>query len=754
MKMLEEWNAQRQRSSSPGLTAVTGSRRSGGPSRPQVKRVSSPPVSRPGYSPPNIGGSIQSEAAGTPVKSDFDGHYTAPSPNSFVEPPQLPSSFTARATQAAARMEARMASLQALSTPPRSAALLASPPSASPPFPTARPHQSLSALHPPGDIPGSSTQAWACSRQLVLEATREAQQRLAVAEGQMNSSPLGGKREDFRDGNDCGEVQVATLQSMSSSTTSGPQRSASAAVFGAGRTNRRRSTSPGKFSPRAGFENGTPLKQRNALKRTTSPRMQEKVSLAGMGAGWLKRAVSASPSSDKLTARGGGGAGSPRSSLRAQEPTLQLRLSMAMMAEDHGMAPGAADKWKVLQMFHESISRSQTRIAQIERIAGPERWTQFLDNVGGEEECEVGYYAPSGPSQLARLKEDGFSAGDFEDVPRYGFGVPLVSQAGAAHQRTRSRPNLLEGSSCGGDNPGERCLCVVLFPPQTYGGSSGSRSPPAGTWRELCVKDPEHLFLAYVIWYHQLAEEKSVVAPSIPAPIEGFEDKQERRCMTDKKRRLARQQREYAKVRDPLVKVALQGLERVAVGTMSTVLLPTTSVEAESVVSLYLLGGGGSRLQRVPGVDPREALGGVVVQRIENQPLFEEYCSFPLGKEGPGDATKNGERSGGLPRLHEDVVWHGTRLKRIDGEGASLATKLQSIAEKGFDPQRCMKGAAAEGGIWVATSPLASFGHGCDGLVAFVLCLAKTHFNEWVDATCARVLQRERVLPLYSLVHA
>merc|ERR1711948_19022 len=122
----------------------------------------------------------------------------------------------------------------------------------------------------------------------------------------------------------------------------------------------------------------------------------------------------------------------------------------------------------------------------------------------------------------------------------------------------------------------------------------------------------------------------------------------------------------------------------------------------------------------------------------------------------PRTPTKLGDRSTvGMPaRFREDVVWHGTRLKRVDGEGASLATKLQSIAEQGFDPQRCMKGAAAQGGIWVATSPLESFGHGCDGLVAFIMCLAKTHFNEWVDATCARVLQRERVLPLYALVHA
>jgi len=259
--------------------------------------------------------------------------------------------------------------------------------------------------------------------------------------------------------------------------------------------------------------------------------------------------------------------------------------------------------------------------------------------------------------------------------------------------------------------------------------------------------------VAYIIFYQQLPEDRAAAEAPIPALIETIEDKDRKMSIESKRRRLARQQREYAKVRDPLVKVALQGLAKVAVGTMSTVLLPTTSVEAESVVSLYLLGGGGSAMKRPPGVDPREALGGVVVQRIENQPLFEEYSAIcGLEQEGSGDAWKNQATSG--VRYQEDVVWHGTRLKRMDGEGASLATKLQSIAENGFDPQRCMKGAAAEGGIWVATSPLASFGHGCDGLVAFVLCLAKTHLNEWMDGTCARVLQRERVLPLYSLVHA
>ena len=138
-------------------------------------------------------------------------------------------------------------------------------------------------------------------------------------------------------------------------------------------------------------------------------------------------------------------------------------------------------------------------------------------------------------------------------------------------------------------------------------------------------------------------------------------------------------------------------------------------------------------------MDLREALGGVVVQRIENKMLGLEYLDVEL------EAT-NG------PRFREDVVWHGTRLKRADEE-ATLAHKLQSIAEHGFDPQRCIKGAHAAGGIWVAANPMESFGVGGDGLVAFVICLAKTNFNEWVDTSCARVLQRERVLPLYSLVH-
>merc|ERR1719183_2101700 len=93
---------------------------------------------------------------------------------------------------------------------------------------------------------------------------------------------------------------------------------------------------------------------------------------------------------------------------------------------------------------------------------------------------------------------------------------------------------------------------------------------------------------------------------------------------------------------------------------MSTVLLPTTSVEAESVVSLYLLAGGGARCQRPPGVDLREALGGVVVQRIENQRLFEKYMA--LG-QGPDPGGSDNVVFDGTRRWREDVVWHGGRSR-------------------------------------------------------------------------------------------
>ncbi|CAE8630813.1 unnamed protein product, partial [Polarella glacialis] len=122
-------------------------------------------------------------------------------------------------------------------------------------------------------------------------------------------------------------------------------------------------------------------------------------------------------------------------------------------------------------------------------------------------------------------------------------------------------------------------------------------------------------------------------------------------------------------VREPLIRAALRGLECSLSGATGTVLLPGTSAEAEAVVSLYLLGGGAAKTPRPPGVDLREALGGVVVQRIENQPLFQQYMSLGQDSMSPG----------GKGRYREEVVWHGTRLKQVD-QDASLADKLQSIA--------------------------------------------------------------------------
>ncbi|CAK0860453.1 unnamed protein product [Prorocentrum cordatum] len=198
---------------------------------------------------------------------------------------------------------------------------------------------------------------------------------------------------------------------------------------------------------------------------------------------------------------------------------------------------------------------------------------------------------------------------------------------------------------------------------------------------------------------------------------------------------------DFWRIGGAVVDAALYRMGRAA-GAPGADLLESGSAEAEAVLSLYLLASG----VEIAGT-ARPAPGRAVVQRVRNRQLLEQYSAYAA--DGPF-------QEGGAPcprRYREDLVWHGTRLKRADGEQASLAEKLQSIARHGFDPRRCTKGAAPEGGIWISAEPLASFGHGGDGLTAFVLCLAKTHFNEWLGSACARVLQRERVLPLYMLVH-
>lgn len=407
---------------------------------------------------------------------------------------------------------------------------------------------------------------------------------------------------------------------------------------------------------------------------------------------------------------------------------------MVMMSMSHNMPPGAADKWKVLQLFYETMPRGSFRIDNIDRVASPERFGRFREVEGreNEEEWEIGFCSTTDPIQLARLESTGFDDEDINDALG-SKSVMVSSSASSTHASTYGALTSEE------QPPNDHCVFILLCAPGTLGRakekvSEGKDKSTLHAPREQCVSDPRRLFVAYVLRYRPAdGREESATAP---LPLEN-----EQLAQAERKRQLARRRTtEYARVREPLIREVLQGLEHVAPGIANAVLLPSSSEEAEAVVSLYLLGGGGSRGQRAPGVDKREALGGVVVQRIENSPLFRDYCAVPLD----GMAER---------KFREDVVWHGTRLKRTDGEGASLATKLQSIAENGFDPKLCVKGAAAEGGIWLATNPLASFGHGCDGLVAFVLCLAKTNFNEWLDSTCARVLARERVLPLYSLVH-
>lgn len=400
--------------------------------------------------------------------------------------------------------------------------------------------------------------------------------------------------------------------------------------------------------------------------------------------------------------------------------------------------PGASDKWRVLQLFHETVPKTKSRVERIDRVVSPADFARFGQQTNGGdnvEECGVAFFAPHNWDQLSRICASGFAEADLEEIPELGCGIPVSTTADLALER---RERQLQGNDCQG------FLCVVLCGPQMMWSSgvvAGIRADQHLVRRERCIEDPAQLLLVHLVSFRMHEPDQGSPIEEVPRSL--LED-QDLAAVEQRRSRLARQQQDYAKARDPIIKAALEGLQSSPPGKTGTTLLPSTSAEAEAVVSLYLLGGGAAKMPRPPGVNLREALGGVVVQRIENQPLYAAYMAL-------GDATPQNQASRGT-RWREDVVWHGTRVKKDDA--GSLAAKLQSIAERGFDPHRCTKGASAEGGIWVATGPMQSFGLGCDGLVAFILCLAKTTFNEWVDTSCARVLQRERVLPLYSLVHA
>ena len=382
--------------------------------------------------------------------------------------------------------------------------------------------------------------------------------------------------------------------------------------------------------------------------------------------------------------------------------------------------PGASDKWRVAQLFCEAVPRSVAKIQRIERVVSPDTFGKFLQRTGGADnanDCGVAFFTPKDVHHLNTICSEGFQTSSASPIS-------VTSDCALAIERQLEMPR----DHCD-DHPGAhldtRTMCVLFCGPPVAATRLGGATDRAKDSVEFDMEDAGQFLLAYTIHYHLVASDGN--SPNFrcasPSP--------ERARSASRSRRVSTQ--------NPLIQGILQRLPELGDDVAGTVLLPSNSAEAEAVISLYLQSGGAARLRRPPGVDLREALGGVVVQRIENKMLGLEYLDVELD-------------SGGGPKFREDVVWHGTRLKRADEE-ASLAHKLQSIAEHGFDPQRCIKGAHAAGGIWVAANPMESFGVGGDGLVAFVICLAKTNFNEWVDTSCARVLQRERVLPLYSLVH-
>lgn len=402
---------------------------------------------------------------------------------------------------------------------------------------------------------------------------------------------------------------------------------------------------------------------------------------------------------------------------RARSPTLQERTATAMQALEHGMEPpGASDKCRVAQLFAEAVPKIHAKVLKIERLVTPEMFSAFLQRTdGGENACNCGiaFYVPQ--EEEVHLLSTGRAGNPKRTARLVGPDAAVVLKPMMDAMRPEESPQAVS-------------LVVVFCSPQLAQRHLGCRDGgdrPVTETGAFHVGDVDQLLPAYVV-HIQLCggSENDEGRMGSPSP--------------ERARSMSRQRK--VSLTNPLIQETLLRLPSLREDSAGTVLLSSNSQEAEAVVSLYLQSGGAARLRRPPGVDLREALGGVVVQRFENKHLSQQYLAIEVDTERGG------------PRFKEDVVWHGTRLKRSDGD-ATLAHKLQSIAEHGFDPSRCIKGAHAEGGIWVASCPMESFGVGGDGLVAFIICLAKTTFNEWVDTSCARVLQRERVLPLYSLVH-
>lgn len=526
---------------------------------------------------------------------------------------------------------------------------------------------------------------------------------------------------------------------------------------------------------------------------------------------------------------------------RRTDSSICRKFSAAMQKESNGDILNEEDTGCVLRLFHASVPRLAASVKCVERVSNMASYSRWRSLAGAEGVLGTGdeavFCAPPDLSLLPRLREGGLRS-----LPKALLEKGSTAVSGLrvfTHAADACREALASQWPQG--SGGTYCICVSLL---CVGAELALPSPSVGA--EDAAVDNEavkggvvvrldRLYLAYMMHFQFHAVNHRAALADRVAEME----------------RLAMERQRVSKVHLSQYLVACRALltsclarlrcaldvegtaseakrlGRWSAGQVSSVLpavrlvkLDNAGAEAEEVISLYLMGGGGvtsrpSSPQRggegAPVGPHSQGLRDVEVRRVENLWLFDAYVGQGVPADGspralasagspydellffprersesprrrrtssgvssllgsvaetpPASPKLSGHdltprcRSSGVtsppraPRTREQLIWHGARLKRED-VGSSLEDKLRSIAEQGLDPMRCVKGATAQGGIWAAISPLAAFGRSpIDGRIAFVLCAAKTHFNEWVDTSCVRVLSRERVLPLYILTH-
>lgn len=488
--------------------------------------------------------------------------------------------------------------------------------------------------------------------------------------------------------------------------------------------------------------------------------------------------------------------GTAESRLHIRRPSTQSNLSEAIRSVDQGDEPCEADVYRVSMIFHRSIPRDFAEIECITRVTNASLYSKFRNVAAAEGGCEVVFYAPPDLRCLGRLRENGLSEEDFQgDEHCNGIRVSLFP--GTACAEALSVQKQKSGHPY--------CICLLLCCLEYIAKDSGRLVEELPNTQNYTVLEPSRLYLAYVIdfWVPSIHNSELLHNKTHDAEYNA-EERHDAEYDAEERHRFARARwQQYQIEAEMLFADSLSRLQsRSALiecadrreACFSPRLRPQLqsqcrlipleggSQEAGAVISLYLLGGG------VAGQFP-SGPSKIKVHRVENNALYVDYCA-----QGMAQVTDEGEEYPSSPRgwciaqpsrtrarsrsvsrervtttaarpispsprrarrsrFREQIVWHGTRLKKEDGANASLEQKLQSIAINGFDPYRCVKGATARGGIWAATAPLASFGKGYDGRVAFFLCTAKTLFNEWVGTSSVRILDRARILPLYIIMH-